>query len=88
MVSNNNNIMVLLQPIRELQQQQIKLMKAVDDNHRAITSVLEELKGLVQEQINKNFQIKGSPIEVIYLHQIFDYNFMNFYIALFYYMHR
>ena len=51
MVSNNNNIIVLLQPIRELQQQQIKLMKAVNDNHRAITSVLEELKGLVQEQI-------------------------------------
>ena len=66
--------MVLLQPIRELQQQQIKLMKAVDDNHRMITSVLEELKGLVQEQVKKNFKIKGSPLEVIDLHQMFTYS--------------
>ena len=40
MPSNN---MVLLQPIKELQGQQIKLMKGVEDNHRMITSVLKEL---------------------------------------------
>lgn len=65
--SDDARLSALLQPIRELQGEQKKLLgmcTAVVESQKKVTAAVEELKVLMQEQAKKNFSTKGSSFEV------------------------
>ena len=65
--SQESRLAVLLQPIRQLQQEQTKLFglcTAVVQSQKKVLSAVEELKSLIVEQSKINFTIKGSAFEV------------------------
>ena len=65
-IAQQGEVSVLLQPIRELQQEQRKLCgmcTAIVESKKRVVSVVEELKTLVSNQ-EKNFSVKGTAYEV------------------------
>lgn len=65
--TQESRLALLLQPIRQLQQEQTKLFgmcTAVVQSQKKVLTAVEELKALVVEQTKKNLTIKGSAYEV------------------------
>ena len=64
-VNDDIRFRALLQPIRELQQEQKKISAAVVNSEKKILAAVDELKALVSEQTRKSFQVKGTQFEVM-----------------------
>ena len=62
--SDDTHLMAFLQPIRDLQQEQKKLITMVVESQKKVLTAVEELKTMISEQTKKNFQIKGTASEV------------------------
>lgn len=65
--SEGARLSALLQPIRELQQEQKKLLgmcTAVVESQKKVSSAVEELKTMIAEQTKRNFSTKGTSFEV------------------------